>query len=93
MAVAFRVNLEMTHLMAGVEEPILEQTEHPINYLPESWVMTIWRRLKLLRSKLWIENIWRPKKQRVNYHRIMAALSKIPGVRKTQLETANLCRV
>ena len=54
MAAAIRVNLEMTHLMAGVEAPILEQKEHPINYLLELWVMTIRKRLKVLRAKVWI---------------------------------------
>ena len=34
MAAAIRVNLEMTHLMSGVEAPILEKTDQSINYLP-----------------------------------------------------------
>ena len=42
---------------------------------------------------MWIENIWRPEKQRVNDISIMEALTKIPGVTRIQLETANLCRV
>ena len=42
---------------------------------------------------MWIENIWRPEKQRVNDISIMEALTKIPGVKRIQLETANLCRV
>ena len=52
MAAAIRVNLEMTHLMSGVEAPILEQTDQPIDYLPESWVLTIQKRLKALKAKV-----------------------------------------
>ena len=71
MATAIRVNLEMTHLMAGVEAPILEQIDQSIEYLPESWVLTIQKRLKEIKAKVWIENIWRPEKQRVHDYRIM----------------------
>ena len=85
MAAAIRVKLEMTHLMSGVEAPILEQTDQSIDYLPESWVLTILKRLKALKAKVWIENIWRQEKQWVNDLSIMEALTKIPGVRRHNL--------
>ena len=63
MAADIRVNLVMTQLMSGMEEPILEQTGQTIDYLPESWVLTIRQRLKALKAKVWIKKIWRPEKQ------------------------------
>ena len=45
MAKELRVNIEMTHLMSGVETPIMEKTEKPIDYLEESWVLTVRKRL------------------------------------------------
>ena len=47
MAKELRVNIEMTQLMAGLKEPIMKKTEKPIDYLEESWVLTVRKRLSI----------------------------------------------
>ena len=77
MTAAIRVNLEMTYLMAGVEDPILEKTEQPIDYFTGSWIITVSKRLKAIKAMVWIEKIWRPKKQHAKDHGIIEMLAKI----------------
>ena len=86
-----QVNIEMTQLMSGIETPIMEDTSHSIYYLEESWVLTVRKSLKVLDAKLWIEDIWRPVKQRENDVGIMDAVLGIPGINKAQLRAVNMC--
>ena len=85
MAKELRVNIEMTQLMAGVETPIMEDPRTAIDYLEESWVLTVRKRLEMLDAKVWIEDIWSPAKQREGDIGIMKAVGGIPGITDTQL--------
>ena len=93
MAHELQVNIEMTQLMSGIETPIMEDTIKPIDYLEESWVLTVRKRLKVLDAKLWIEDIWRPTKQREGDVGIMDAVLGIPGINEAQLRAVNMCQI
>ena len=91
MANKLRVNIEMMQLMSGIEAPIVEDPSKPIDYLEESWVLTVRKRLKVLDVKLWMKEIWIPTKQRENDVGIMDAVLGIPGISEAQLRAVNMC--
>ena len=93
MANKLRVNIEMTQLMSGIETPIMEDPSKLIDYLEESWVLTVRKRLRVLDAKLWIEDIWRPTKQRGGGIEIMEAVLGVPGINEAQLRAVNMCRI
>ena len=88
-----RVNIEMTQLMAGVVTPIMEDPRTSIDYLEESWVLTVRKRLRMLDAKVWIKYIWSPTKQREGDIGIMEAVGCIPGINEAQLRAVNMCRI
>ena len=83
----------MTQLMSGIEALIMEDPSKPIDYLEESWVITVRKRLKALDAKIWIEDTWKPVKQRENDVGIMDAVLGIPGINETQLRAVNMCQI
>ena len=83
----------MTQLMAGIEALLMEDPRKPIDYLEESWILTVRKRLKTLDAKIWIEDIWRPVKQRENDVGIMSAVLSIPGINEAQLRAVNMCQI
>ena len=93
MANELQVNIEMTKLMSGIEKPIMEDPSKLIDYLEESWILTVRKRLKVLDAKLWIEDIWRPTKQREDDLEIMDAVLGIPGINQAQLRAVKMCRI
>ena len=93
MANELRANIEMMQLMSGIEKPIMEDPSKPIDYLEESWVLTVRKRLKVLDAKIWIEDIWRPTKQREGDVGIMDAVLGITGINEAQLRAVNMCQI
>ena len=52
MAKELRVNIKLTQLMSGFEALLMEDPSRPIDYLEESWVLTVRKRLKTLDAKI-----------------------------------------
>lgn len=87
------VTLDSIQLLAGFGSPILEDVSQPINYLGNSYFLSLRKRLAEIQASLWIEEVWRPKLQREGDHFLMDYFTRIPGITTTDLRKANAVRL
>ena len=83
----------MTQLMAGTEAPIMEETGKLFDYLEESWILTVRKRLKILDATIWIEDKGRLVKQRENDIGIICVILGISGINEDQLRAVNMYQI
>ena len=61
MSDEFRINVDMMHLMSGLEGMVMEKVEVPVNYFPEFRILVVRERIKDIKAEMWIEYIWNTK--------------------------------
>jgi hypothetical protein len=61
--------LNALQLASGFGSPILEKTSPPIKYVGTGWVLNLRKMLDLYDAIVWVEDAWRPAKQRQYDHR------------------------
>ena len=87
------VTLDSLQLLTGLSGPVLESTTSYINYVGDSYFLTLWTHLAQIGASLWIEDIWRPTLQRENNEFIMDRFTQIPGITRAELRQANAVRL
>jgi hypothetical protein len=70
-----RVTLDNLQLVAGLTEPVLEDTEIGIRYVDRGFISCLQDRLGEIDGSLWVEDAWTPKKQRVDDESLMERFS------------------
>lgn len=89
----FLVALDWVQLCSGLIKPIMEYTSGDINYLAQSYIIDLRRRLHEMGGFLWIEKCWTPELQREDDCSLMEGFLRIPGIKRATLRQANLVRL
>lgn len=89
----FMVTLDSVQLCSGYCEPILSSTTGTIDYLEQSYIIDLRRRLAELGADIWVETAWYPRLQRVGDASIMETFNSIPGISRAKLRRANAVRL
>ena len=87
------VTLDMLQLASGLSQPVMEHTETPIVYVGPSFFVAIRSHLAEFGAALWIEDVWRPQRHRVNDAFLMDKFVLIPGITRSELRQANAVRM
>jgi len=87
------VTLDHIQLISGFVVPILDSTTKPINYIDNSFLLSIRHRLSEINGSLWIERAWSPPLQREGDSSIMEAFTQIPRITTSMLRRANTVRL
>jgi hypothetical protein len=87
------VTLDYIQLISGFVAPILDSTTKPINYIDNSFLLSIRNRQSEINSSLWIERAWSPLLQREGDSSIMEAFTQIPRITTSTLRRANTVRL
>ena len=87
------VTLDHIQLISGFVLPILSNTLEPINYIDNSFLLSIRNRLSEIKGSLWIEKAWSPPLQREGDSSIMEKFTRIPGITASTLRRANTVRI
>jgi hypothetical protein len=85
--------LNAYQLVSGWESPLLEDTSVTLKYLPQGWLPHVREMLRAFGSLLWVENAWRPHKQRQGDTALMEDFCKHPDITDTMLLLANEYRM
>ena len=87
------VTLDHIQLTSGFVLPILSNTLEPINYIDNSFLLSIRNRLSEINGSLWIEKAWSPPLQREGDSSIMENFTRISGITTSTLKRANTVRI
>jgi hypothetical protein len=78
---------------SGFLTPVLEDTSIPIKYLGRGWIPNLREMMREIGAGVWIEKIWRPKKQRQFDTGIMETFAAAPDITPLTRELANEVRM
>ena len=85
--------LNACQLASGFETPLLEGTSIPITYLGTGWILNLRMMLDYYGMQVWVEDIWRFKKQRRGDRSIMKTFASDPLISKMDLVlVSELCK-
>jgi hypothetical protein len=81
--------LNAFQLVSGWESPLLEDMSVTLKYLPQGWLPHVREMLRAFGSLLWVENAWRPCKQRQGDTALMEDFCRHPDITDTMLLLAS----
>ena len=81
--------LNALQLASGWEHSLLETTFPKIKYLGKGWLLNLREMLDLYQAGIWIENAWRPRKQRQYDKGIMEVFANDSEITPLMLLLAN----
>ena len=87
------VVLSAIHHVSGLCEPILEEVSTNLSYVGKGWFIHNRQRLHKMNAKMWVEDQWTPKVQRLHDQSLMKAFSVIEGITQGKMDKANHCRM
>jgi hypothetical protein len=93
VATDIRTALNAFQLASGFLSPVLEHTATPIKYVGKGWIPNLREMLNAINAGLWIEQIWRPQKQRQHDVGIMEEFAKDSTLTPLTKELANELRM
>ena len=87
------VTLDALQLCTGFIYPIMEYTSTRADFIGNSLLLDIRRRLSEIEGSMWIEKAWTPKLQRQGDAALMEEFCRIPGITAAKLNKANNVRL
>jgi len=78
--------LDNIQLASGFTSPILENTESPMDYIDNGWIIDLRERLNEIGGQLWIEDAWQPKLQQEGNFSLMERFLSVTTTAKQRTQ-------
>ena len=89
----FLTTLDYAQMRSSLVAPLLENIQPAVEYLGNSYIMSIRKRLDEMGGSMWIEDCWTPKLQREGDRSLMEVFISISWITKRMLEKVNEVRL
>ena len=87
------VTIDRAQLISGFVRPILEQTSPVVDFVDNSYIFDLRRRMREIDATLWIEKAWCPHLQRENDQSLMERFALLPHMTRHKMFKLNSVRL